>query len=212
MPLQIPRVAVSINAIPWAEVWIANERLGETPIGNLPLRIGPHEVVFRHPELGERRVVTTVTLPGSIARLTSRNASTRTSGTARLASGHPDRHEQVQEVLRLGGAEHGRLEGVDSRHSLFELIDLCLFLGAGGAVRLGEISRLLDDRREEVQAANDAFAGQVRELAGTIGSRPVGTEPNARARAYIVDQLKLFGYDGPDISLTAKASGKRSTV
>src|SRR5688572_12157716 len=32
-------------------------------------------------------------------------------------------------------------------------------------------------------------------LAGTIGSRPVGTEPNARARAYIIDQLKLFGYD-----------------
>jgi hypothetical protein len=32
-------------------------------------------------------------------------------------------------------------------------------------------------------------------LAGTIGSRPVGTEANARARAYIVDQLKLYGYD-----------------
>jgi len=28
---------------------------------------------------------------------------------------------------------------------------------------------LSDDRREEVQTANDAFAGQVRELAGTIG-------------------------------------------
>ena len=32
-------------------------------------------------------------------------------------------------------------------------------------------------------------------LAGTIGSRPVGTEANARARAYVIDQLKLFGYD-----------------
>lgn len=32
-------------------------------------------------------------------------------------------------------------------------------------------------------------------LAGTIGSRPVGTEANARARAYVVDQLKLYGYD-----------------
>src|SRR6185436_5564065 len=32
-------------------------------------------------------------------------------------------------------------------------------------------------------------------LAGTIGSRPVGTEANARARAYLIDQLKLFGYD-----------------
>jgi len=32
-------------------------------------------------------------------------------------------------------------------------------------------------------------------LAGTIGSRPVGTPSNARARAYIVDQLRIFGFD-----------------
>ncbi len=32
-------------------------------------------------------------------------------------------------------------------------------------------------------------------LAGTIGSRAVGTEANARARAYIVDQLRLYGYE-----------------
>ena len=31
-------------------------------------------------------------------------------------------------------------------------------------------------------------------LAGSIGSRPTGTEANARARAYIVDQLRIFGY------------------
>lgn len=32
-------------------------------------------------------------------------------------------------------------------------------------------------------------------LAGTIGTRPVGSEANARARAYVVDQLKLYGYE-----------------
>ena len=32
-------------------------------------------------------------------------------------------------------------------------------------------------------------------LAGTIGSRPIGSEANARARAYVIDQLKLYGYD-----------------
>jgi hypothetical protein len=32
-------------------------------------------------------------------------------------------------------------------------------------------------------------------LAGTIGSRPVGTAANARARAYVIDQLRIFGYD-----------------
>ena len=32
-------------------------------------------------------------------------------------------------------------------------------------------------------------------LAGTIGSRPAGTAANAQARSYIVDQLKLYGFD-----------------
>ena len=32
-------------------------------------------------------------------------------------------------------------------------------------------------------------------LAGTIGSRPVGTPANATARDYIVDQLKQFGFE-----------------
>jgi hypothetical protein len=32
-------------------------------------------------------------------------------------------------------------------------------------------------------------------LAGTIGSRPVGTPANARAREYVIDQLRLAGFD-----------------
>jgi hypothetical protein len=32
-------------------------------------------------------------------------------------------------------------------------------------------------------------------LAGTIGSRPVGSDANGRARAYVIDQLKLYGYE-----------------
>ena len=35
----------------------------------------------------------------------------------------------------------------------------------------------------------------VEQLAGTIGSRPTGTAANQRARAYIVDQLTLFGFN-----------------
>jgi hypothetical protein len=32
-------------------------------------------------------------------------------------------------------------------------------------------------------------------LAGTIGSRPAGTEANGRARGYIIDQLKQYGFE-----------------
>jgi hypothetical protein len=60
--LEMPAGTLHVNAIPWADVWVDNQRVGETPIGNLPASIGNHEVVFRHPELGERRATVFVTL------------------------------------------------------------------------------------------------------------------------------------------------------
>jgi hypothetical protein len=60
--LEWPNGSMALNAQPWAEVWIDGERVGETPIGNVAVPIGPHEVLFRHPELGEQVVRTTVTL------------------------------------------------------------------------------------------------------------------------------------------------------
>jgi hypothetical protein len=60
--LDLPKGLVSLNATPWANVWIDGENVGETPIGNLPVRIGDHEVIFRNPQHGEQRRVVTVTL------------------------------------------------------------------------------------------------------------------------------------------------------
>jgi hypothetical protein len=62
--LEPPLGTLNINATPWAEVWIDDERIGETPIGNLQTRIGTRQVTFRHPELGERRATVLVTLTG----------------------------------------------------------------------------------------------------------------------------------------------------
>jgi hypothetical protein len=60
--VELPMGSISINAQPWAEVWIAGERIGETPIANISRRVGTYEVVFRHPELGEKRESVLVTL------------------------------------------------------------------------------------------------------------------------------------------------------
>jgi hypothetical protein len=60
--LRWPQGSVALNAVPWAEVWIDGDAVGETPIGRLTLPIGVHEVLFRHPELGERRASVTVTM------------------------------------------------------------------------------------------------------------------------------------------------------
>ena len=51
---------LSVNAQPWAEVWIDGQPAGETPIGNLSIPIGTHELVFRHPQFAERRQTVTV--------------------------------------------------------------------------------------------------------------------------------------------------------
>jgi len=60
--VEFPRGTIALNAVPWAEVWVDGEKIGDTPIGNLPLALGPHEIVFRHPELGEQRHAALVTL------------------------------------------------------------------------------------------------------------------------------------------------------
>jgi hypothetical protein len=66
--IDFPKGTIALNAVPWAEVWVDGEKVGDTPIGNLSLTIGSHEIVFRHPDLGEQRHAATVTL-NSPARL-----------------------------------------------------------------------------------------------------------------------------------------------
>jgi serine/threonine protein kinase len=62
----LPNGSVNLNAAPWAEVWIDGQRVGETPIGNLSVPIGPHEVVFKHPQFGEKRHAISVTLSAPV--------------------------------------------------------------------------------------------------------------------------------------------------
>jgi hypothetical protein len=64
--IEMPQGVLNVNAAPWAEVFIDGRRVGETPIGNLAVAIGPHEVVFRHPQLGEKRQAVSVTLKAPV--------------------------------------------------------------------------------------------------------------------------------------------------
>jgi hypothetical protein len=66
MSIELPLGTLNVNASPWAEVWIDGRRVGETPIGNLPMSIGSHEVVFRHPQFGEKRQAVSVTLKAPV--------------------------------------------------------------------------------------------------------------------------------------------------
>ncbi|MCC7418144.1 MAG: PEGA domain-containing protein [Acidobacteria bacterium] len=67
--VEFPKGRIALNATPWAEVWIDGAKIGETPIGNHELTIGPHEIVFRNPDLGEQRHAVTITAdtPGRLS-------------------------------------------------------------------------------------------------------------------------------------------------
>lgn len=51
----VPNGTLNINAQPWASVSLNGNPVGETPLGNLSVVPGQYEVVFSHPQLGERR-------------------------------------------------------------------------------------------------------------------------------------------------------------
>jgi hypothetical protein len=57
-PAEMPRQRLAITAVPWAEVWIDGRWVGETPTGRLSLPLGPHLLLFHHPQLGDKTVRT----------------------------------------------------------------------------------------------------------------------------------------------------------
>jgi hypothetical protein len=56
----MPDGTLSLNAAPWAEVYLDGRNLGETPIANVPAKVGTHEVIFRNPQHQELRQMVTV--------------------------------------------------------------------------------------------------------------------------------------------------------
>jgi hypothetical protein len=58
-----------VNAQPWANVWVDGEPAGETPLANIRVTLGQHEIRFRHPSLGEqvRQVVVSAREPARVS-------------------------------------------------------------------------------------------------------------------------------------------------
>ncbi len=63
--IDLPNGALFVNAVPWAEVFVDGAKIGETPIANYLLPLGPHEIVLRNPRFAEQRrtVVVSLTAP-----------------------------------------------------------------------------------------------------------------------------------------------------
>jgi hypothetical protein len=59
---------LDVNAVPWGEVFIDGQSVGETPLAKLNIPIGPHQIAFRNPNFAEqtRSIVVTV---GSASRV-----------------------------------------------------------------------------------------------------------------------------------------------
>ena len=65
----IPDGTLSVNATPWAEVSVDGNPIGPTPLGNIPLKAGSHELVFKNPKFAEKKQ-TVMVRPGQPARVT----------------------------------------------------------------------------------------------------------------------------------------------
>jgi hypothetical protein len=63
--IDVPKGRLSINALPWADVDINGVAAGQTPLANVSLPIGTHQITFRHPELGTRTQTVVVKVDGS---------------------------------------------------------------------------------------------------------------------------------------------------
>jgi len=59
-----PKGLLNVNARPWADVLIDGETVGQTPLSNLAVPVGSHQIMFRHPQLGERTEQVVVTTRG----------------------------------------------------------------------------------------------------------------------------------------------------
>jgi hypothetical protein len=59
-----PNGRLSVNATPWASVTLDGQPIGDTPLANLSVPIGQHEIVFRNPDFTEQRQVIAVKTEG----------------------------------------------------------------------------------------------------------------------------------------------------
>jgi hypothetical protein len=65
----LPDGVLQVNAQPWATVSIDGREVGDTPLGNLRVPLGPHEIRFQHPNLGQqtRQVVISARTPARVS-------------------------------------------------------------------------------------------------------------------------------------------------
>ena len=60
LSVEAPRGTIVVDAPDGTDVSVDGQPVGTTPVGELPVAIGTREIVFRHPQLGQRRVTVTV--------------------------------------------------------------------------------------------------------------------------------------------------------
>ena len=62
-----PTGELNVNAVPWAEIWMNDKKVGETPVAGLQVPLGTHEIIFKNPQFPDRRVTVTVNAKTPVA-------------------------------------------------------------------------------------------------------------------------------------------------
>ena len=68
--IHLPSGKLSVNAVPWADVWIDGTSVGQTPLANLAVGVGEHQIVFKHPDFSDQQMTALVKVDG-VTRLSA---------------------------------------------------------------------------------------------------------------------------------------------
>jgi hypothetical protein len=63
--VDVPNGVLHVNATPWAEVLVDGKRVGETPLANVAVPIGAHELTLRNPKFPEQKRSVVISLGGA---------------------------------------------------------------------------------------------------------------------------------------------------
>jgi hypothetical protein len=53
--VSLPQAPLHVETAAGAEIWIDNQLVGSAPLAAIEVPIGAHEVMVKHPDMGDRR-------------------------------------------------------------------------------------------------------------------------------------------------------------
>jgi len=147
------RCSLSLGSKPWADVWIDGRRVGLTPLTDLPVACGAHEVVFTSTDLGVERRLSVNVQPGDrTRRIVDLEAPQAAAGDSTVAPAAAARAARPECRLSLGSRPWSEVWIDGRRAGVTPLVSV--------AVRCGRHDVLFVSREANVERRETIFVSE----------------------------------------------------